>query len=378
MGLQDKTLNFFRIARSYSVFKVLEGNADKPKPTVYCLMLKKWFIPLAFLLPAAAFSQNSQPDTAIIPSTELSLTDTTFDYDELFRDFDAFMDSILAPHNYLLASLSMSKGYYNFEAKTNEFLEASKKLTYSPTLGYYTKNGLGLTATGFLVNDGTNLNLFQTSLTPSFDYLKNRDLATGISYTRLFTRDSLPFYTTPLQNELYAYFTYRKWWIRPTVAVSYGWGSRKDYFERETLIQDLRLRRRGFTYINTEETVSDFTVMASVRHDFYWLDVFGRKDHIRFTPQIAFTSGTQKFGFNQSSSTYATTIRTSSNVLYSTESIYLDDQIKFQPLSLSLYLRGEYSLGKFFIQPQLIMDYYMPAETDNFNALFTVNLGFIF
>jgi hypothetical protein len=340
-------------------------------------MLKKWLIPLAFLLPAVANTQSNPADSVIVPSKDIPLPDTSFDYDELFQDFDAFMDSILSPNNYFLGSLSVNKGYYNFESKNTSTIEASKKLTYSPTLGYYSKNGFGITATGFMVNDETNMNLFQFAISPSFDYLKNRNFATGVSYTRFFTKDSLPFYTTPIQNELYAYFTYRKWWVRPTVAMSYGWGSRTDYMQRETLIQDLRLRRRGFTYVNTEETVSDFSLTTSVRHDFYWLDVFTYKDHIRFTPQLSFTSGTQKFGFNQSSSTYATTIRTSSNVLYSTDNVYLDDQIKFQPLSLTLYLRGEYSIGKFFIQPQFTMDYYLPAQSDNLNAFFSVNLGFI-
>ena len=342
-------------------------------------MLKKWFIPLAFLLPAAAFSQNSPPDSVITPLKDIPLADTTFDYDALFQDFDAFMDSILSPHSYFLSSVSVNKGVYNFESKnTTLLLEPSKKLTYSPTFGYYNKKGLGITATGFIVDDGQHMNLYQAGISPSFDYLQHKDFAAGVSYTRFFTKDSLPFYTTPLQNEVYGYFTWRKWWVRPTVTMSYGWGNRKDYSERETLIQDLRLRRRGFTYINTKETVSDFSVTASVRHDFYWLDVLAFKDHIRFTPQLAFTSGTQKFGFNQSSSTYATTIRTSSNVLYSTDNLYLDDQLKFQPLSLTLYLRGEYSIGKFFVQPQFTMDYYLPAATDNFNAFFSLNLGFIF
>src|SRR6185503_3607436 len=103
--------------------------------------------------------------------------------------------------------------------------------------------------------------------------------------------------------------------------------SRSDYQEREDLIQSLRLRPRGFTYINTKESISDFSVMFSVRHDFYWLDVFTYNDHIRFTPQIAFTSGTQKFGFNQTSNTYATTLRNDVNVLYSSENVYLSDQL---------------------------------------------------
>jgi hypothetical protein len=208
--------------------------------------------------------------------------------------------------------------------------------------------------------------------------LHNKSIATGISFTKFIIKDSLPFYTTPLQNELYAYFTYRKTWIRPTVAVSYGWGSRTEFMKRESLIQDLRLRRRGFTYINTEESIRDFSLTASVRHDFYWLDVLAKNDHIRITPQIAFTSGTQKFGFNQSSATYATAIRTTSNVLYSTENIYLDDQLKFQPLSFSLYLRGEYSIGRFFMQPQVALDYYFPASSNKLTGLFSINAGFMF
>jgi hypothetical protein len=342
-------------------------------------MQKKWSIILAFLLlGTTAYTQGNPVDTVIAPVDDVPVIDTTLDYDELFQDFDAFMDSILSPHSYFLASLSMTRGYYNFERKNSTMIETEKKLTWSPTIGYYHKSGLGITGTGSIVDDGVNMNFFQGSVTGSFDHLRDKRMAMGFSYTKFFTRDSLPFYTTPLQNELYAYFTYRKLWIRPTIAMSYGWGSRTDYDERESLIQDLRLRRRGFTYINTEEKISDFSVMASLRHDFYWLDVFTYKDHIRFTPQFTFTSGTQKFGFNQSSSTYATLVRNNSNVLYSTENLYLDDEIKFQPLSLTLFLRGEYSIGKFFVQPQFTLDYYLPATSDNFNAIFSLNIGCMF
>ncbi|NOT50175.1 MAG: hypothetical protein HOP10_02750 [Chitinophagaceae bacterium] len=341
-------------------------------------MLKKWAIlPVFLALGCAAYSQHSSADSVIAPAKEVDVSDT-IDYDQLFQDFDAFMDSILTPNSYFLASLSMGKGYYNFESKGTTLLESSKRLTYSPTLGYYSKSGLGLTMIGYIVNDKENMNFYQFSFSPSFDYLKNRDFATGISFTKFFTKDSLPFYTTPLQNELFAYFTYRKWWIRPSVSASYGWGSRTDYVKRESVIQDLRLRRRGFTYINTEESVSDFSVTASVRHDFYWLDVFTFNDHIRITPQLALTSGTQKFGFNQSASTYATVIRTGSNVLYSAEDVYLDDQINFQPQSLTLYLRSEYSIGKFFVQPQLTLDYYFPATSKHFTSLFSITAGVMF
>ena len=346
----------------------------------HCPMLKKWFILPAFLLLAVIAHTQDGKDTLGHPlkPADPPLLDTTLDYDLLFRDFDDFMDSILSPRSYFLLSVSASKGFYNFENKSNYSVTTSKKLTYAPTLGYYSKTGLGLTLNGYAVDDGTQMNFFQAGITPSFDYLKNRNLAAGFAYTRFFTKDSLSFYTTPIQNELYAYFTYRKWWIKPMVALSYGWGSRTDYEEREVLLQDLRLRRRGYTYINTEEKVSDFSVMASVRHDFYWLDILSNKDHIRFTPQLTFTSGTQQFGFNQSSTTYATGLRTTSTVLYNTDNFYLDDELKFQPLSLTLFLRTEYSLGRFFLQPQLALDYFFPASDKKFSTLFSVNAGFMF
>lgn len=342
-------------------------------------MLKKCFILIAFFTGSvAAYSQAGNADSSIAPASTVTLLDTTIDYDELFRDFDSFMDSILTPRSYFMGSLSVGKGYYNFSNKNNFTVTTAKKLSYSPTIGYYHKGGLGITGIGYIVDDGQNMNFYQAGISPSYDYLQNRKFATGISYTRYFTKDSLPFYTTPLQNELYAYFIYRHSWIKPSLAASYGWGSRSDYMEREELIQDLRLRRRGFTFINTEETVSDFSLMASVRHDFYWLDIFSLKDHIRFTPQLSCTSGTQKFGFNQSSATYATAIRTGNNILFNTDNVYLDDEIKFQPLSLSLFLRSEYSIGKFFLQPQVVLDYYFPTASDNFNVLFSLNAGIFF
>jgi hypothetical protein len=343
-------------------------------------MLKKGITILSFLFGGiASYSQGTAVDSTLKPVKNEVAIDTSLDYDDiLMDDLESFLDSLLSPHSYFMGSVAIGKGYFNMKSKSNLFLETAERFTYTPTIGYFHKGGLSMTATGNIINDEDKLNMYQFSITPGYDYLKNKDLATGFTYTRFFTRDSLSFYTTPLQNELYAYFTYRKWWVRPTVAFSYGWGSRTEYLEREELIQDLRLRRRGLIRVNATESISDFSMITSLRHDFYWLDILSYKDHLRFTPQLSFISGTQKFGFNQSANTYATVIRTGANVLYNSENIYLDDRLNFQPLSLTLFLRGEYSIGKFFIQPQLVLDYYFPAADKNFSTLFSFNLGFVF
>lgn len=337
---------------------------------------------LAFLGTGVCLQAQETPVADTVAKNEVNLlsdsTDSDMDYDFLFDEFASFLDSLSRPHNYLLAGVAMGKGFYNYTNKSSVLLESRQQFTYSPTLAYYHKSGFSINATGNIVHDGSKLNLYQFFVSPGFDYLKNKNFATGIAFTRYFTRDSLPFYTTPLQNELYAYFAYRKWWIRPSISVSYGWGSRSDYEERESLLNDLRLRLRGYVRVNTQETISDFSVVASVRHDFYFLDIFSLKDYIRITPQLNFTSGTQQFGFNQSTNTYATLVRTGTNVLYNSENTHLNDQLKFQPLALTFLLRTEYSIGKFYIQPQLILDYYFPAEDKKFSTLASLNLGMLF
>jgi hypothetical protein len=333
-----------------------------------------------FLGNNLAFSQKSTTDT--IPDKSIKPVNNNLeevDYEELFSELSFFLDSLMMPRSYVLASVAVARGQYDFSGRNNVLLETTDKLTFIPTLAYYHKHGLGITGMANVIQEGKKLNPYQYSLTPSYDYIKNMDFATGISYTRHFTKDSLTFYTSPLQNELFGYFTYRKWWIRPSVAVGYGWGTRSDFEEREDFITSLRLRRTGYTSISSTESISDFSIVTSLRHDFYWLEVLTGKDYVRFSPQLNFTSGTQKFGFNQSSDSYFSPgNRGRGNLRYRTDNVELDDEIKFQPLSLSLFLRGEYSLGKMFLQPSLLIGYYIPYTEKSLNTLFSVNAGVMF
>jgi len=125
-----------------------------------------------------------------------------------------------------------------------------------------------------------------------------------------------------------------------------------------------------------KQSIVDFTVTGSVRHDFYWLDIFSNKDYIKLSPLLSLSAGTQRFGFNRTSATYSGIKRAS--LSYSTETKNISLENKFKILSCSLYLRGEYSIGKFFLQPQLIFDYYFPATEDNLSAQFSLNAGFMF
>ncbi len=334
-------------------------------------------MPLRFYLVLASFFF-----AGICPAQkgkELPVIDTTFtDYDELFSVLDAFIDSINKPRNFTLFSIGIGNDFFSYESKSGLTAETKKKLTYSPFVGYYDKSGFGIGIGASVVDDGSRINPFQFSLTGSYDFQRNKAFIAGLSVSHYFIKNKLPFYTSPLQNEAYGYFTYRRLWFKPSFGLSYGWGSRNSLEEREEQIQNIQLAQRGFTRINTKEKVIDFNVNTSIRHDFYFLNALTKNDFVRITPQLSFVSGTQQFGFNQTSSSYAISRRTGNNILYNTDNITLDNNLYFQPISLTAFIKTEYSKGIFFIQPQLMVDYYFPARANNISTSFIINAGILF
>lgn len=308
-----------------------------------------------------------------------ALRDTAFlDYDEIFSELDALLDSLNTPRNFSLVNLSVSRNFFTYINEENATAQTKRRFVYSPSLGFFEKSGFGISASASLINDSASLTSYQYTVTGSYDFLKVKKIITGISYTRFFIKEDLPFYTSPLQNELYAYFTLRKLWFKPSVAASYGWGSRAAYEEREAKIENIQLASKGYTRINTEEKIIDFNLIASVRHDFYFLNTISKNDYVRITPQVLFISGTQQFGFNQTSNTYAKQRITGQTRLINTDNVSLDNNLYFQPLSLTGFLKAEYSKGKFYLQPQVFVDYYFPAEKNNYTTSFLINAGLFF
>lgn len=304
--------------------------------------------------------------------------DTTAVMDSLMLDFEKFLDSLASPKSFFSLSLGAGTGFFSFENKNSVFLTTRKKLILSPSSGYYHRSGLGISATAFLLHDDGALNLYQAAFSPSYDLIK-RKFSTGISYTRYFSKDSLNFYATPIQNEVFAYFTWKKLWLRPSINFAYGWGSKTDY-ERRRLIRYsniLSQRRRYFVEIKNEEVVQDFSMTISLRKDFDWYDVLGKSDNITLTPVLMLNSGTQNFGFNTSYSYSFNAIR--ANSLPSNSSI--TDKTGFALQSASLALRCSYLRGRFIIQPQVLFDYFLPELGDDespLNTVFSVTAGYSF
>jgi len=165
----------------------------------------------------------------------------------------------------------------------------------------------------------------------------------------------------------------RKWKLRPTVAVSYGWGSKEEYEKRQVLLWNRWLQRsqRGFIIVKNEESVHDLATILSLKYNFAWYDVFTKDDGFTFIPVLLFTAGTQRFGFNTSYQSSSAVVR--NNFLPSNQQV--TEQTGFGAQSVSLVLRADYSIGKFFIMPQVLFDYYLPKVDDRFNMAYSVVMG---
>ena len=80
-------------------------------------MVKTWCSILVFHLAGiVAFAQVNPKDTAL-NKKEPNLIDTSINYGDIsFDELEEFLDSLLAPHNYILTAFSIQKGYYDYKS----------------------------------------------------------------------------------------------------------------------------------------------------------------------------------------------------------------------------------------------------------------------
>lgn len=303
-------------------------------------------------------------------------SDTTAVLDSLMEDFDDYLDSISKRRSMFFVGVGVGTGFFSFENKNNVFISTEKKLIVSPSLGYYHKSGFGISASAYALTHNNKFGFYQFALSPSYDLI-SKAVSTGIAYSHYFNKDSLDFYTTPIHNELFTYFSYKKWWMRPTISFSYGWGSNTEYEKQKYRLWSRQLQQMQDYYITVKnvESVTDFSITLSVRKDFNWYDVLGKNDNITLTPVLLVFGGTQQFGFNTSYSYTFNPVRV--NSLPSNNSA--SDQTSFAAQSAGAIIRASYMKGKFLLQPQVLFDYYLqPTESNPFNTVFSVNLSVAF
>lgn len=293
--------------------------------------------------------------------------DSTAFLDSIYNEMDEILDELTASKNYLSLSVGAGTGFFNFKSASSTTPKSQKSMLLSPNITFLHKSGFGIAATGYAVSKDGNMNPYQLSVSPSYDYIKRGNWALGFAYTRYFTKKDPGFYTTPIRNETYAYFNYRRPWLQPGIAIGYGWGSRTQYEEQEMDVLRLRQLRDPFNVtVRKDESIRDISLLLSVRHSFDWSALLFSKDLLTITPVILLSSGTQNFGFNTS---FQSQSKTLNNFLPGNQ--YISNK-PFDTQSASFVLRADYAVGKFFIQTQGLLDYFLHHADNRLNNAFAI------
>ncbi|WP_349316904.1 hypothetical protein [Chitinophaga sp. MM2321] len=236
------------------------------------------------------------------------------------------------------------------------------KAFISPSLSWYHKSGFYGGISGYYLFNADSNPWFEYDLTAGYDYTKNKNILTGISYTRYFFADSTDVPGTPIKNELFAYFYYRKWWLQPGVSLDYGWG--KELWRGKLREQTIQGR--------------DFNLIAAVRHPFIFYGVVNHHDAVLLTPSAGLTMGTANYFSQLKSFQYIMRSPKLKREHHMGEGMGFTDHTNFEPRALDFTFNLSYLIGKFTASPSFTVFKPFTGPDLHVMSYFTARVGYGF
>jgi len=282
------------------------------------------------------------------------------------------LDSSDSPSSNAFVNLGIGNRLYSIKNNALNAYQSSNKLIYSPSVGYTHKSGLGLTTGANLLNEGNGIAVSQYSVSPSFGLVGNENIDFSISYTHYFVKNKFSPFSSPIQNDFYTSFSYLKSWFQPGVAVGFSNGEYKDARYKDTVIAGIN---RSF-YDSVTYKLNAFSLMFTLGHQFLWYEVLDQADGLALTPTLMVNAGSGKTAISHN-----TNAINLFRILNKRGKITRLQEFDFAVQSIGLNIDMRYMIGKFYLQPQLYFDYYLPAldaDSKRFSQLFTFNLGYTF
>ncbi len=270
--------------------------------------------------------------------------------------------------SYFDANINFSNGSFSNNVITATQNNNINKLIIMPNVGYYHKSGLGINLGVNFTTDQGKTTAFQTFFSPSYDYFGEKVNA-GLSFAKYFNKDSFSYYISPLTNEISSYIKFKKGFINPRLSATYSWGSQNDIISDSALIRKLRRRYPRVPLsqlLKTETKANDFTIVASIEHEFE--KEINDKEALTFTPTLYLTAGTSRYGSNLKAGAagpgpigqqLANNISNNENYAFNLQTINFD-------------FSAMYMKGSFYVQPQIVFTYLTPKSISQW--YFTANL----
>lgn len=237
------------------------------------------------------------------------------------------------------------------------------KTFVAPSLSYYHKSGLYAGVSAYYLFNSVNKPWFEWDFTAGYDYTKNRNFLTGVSYTKYIFADSSDVPSTPIKNEIFAYFYYRKWWMQPGLSLDYGWG------------------KHVSEGLHTKETLhgNDFNIIASVRHPFIFSGVVSRFDALMVTPSVNMTLGTANYYSNLKAFQYIT--RSPQMVKLRNppgKELNFEDHTEFEPRAVDITMSVSYFIGRINLAPSYTVFKPLTGTDQGIMSYFTARILYSF
>ena len=326
-----------------------------------------FFFLTGILFFSKSFGQTNPSDKHIM--------DSLLQNDEMLKMIGNFGK----PSSYFRINIGVGNKLYSSQDKAVESLQNTNQLVISPSVAYYHKSGFGISFTGFLLSENNKTGFYQYSVSPFYNYTKGKVADASLSYTHYFEKDIYSSNTSPIQNEFYGSLVFKKPWLKPGISAGYSSGTYHEIIKIDTIIR-IADQQIHIKYIDTTTIkLSSFSVAGTLEHSFGFYNIFSKKDGLSFTPQFSFITGINTYQVSHKSTTanYNSFTKKLSKRIRHFQSQAGNNKYEAQSLGLDLDLN--YSIGIFYFEPELYLDYYLPKTNDKrLTQIFNFNIGITF
>ncbi len=306
----------------------------------------------------------------------LSYVDSLVNNDSLVRDLSAFIDSSEKPKSLFAVELGFGNGFFTSKNATAA-TGYSEKTFLTPTVSYLHKSGFGLSASAYMTQDLGSFTVYQGVITPSYQ-ISRRDWTAGITYSRYINKDSTSFAVNPMRNDIYAYFTWKKYWLEPGVAFDFSFDS---YLVKQSLltpggIYNPESPNGGAVQDTFNIHAHTFAGIVTLQHDYEWFSLFNRNDHIAFTPTLFVLANSANYDISVIKIVKGGSMRRFANNDFQKNS----SGTAFSVESLGALMDAVYSYKHFLIDPQILGNYFINTSpgVSSFRISYLINVGLVF
>ena len=273
-------------------------------------------------------------------------------------------------------SLTAGNGSFskNNKAKNTE-QETLNKIFCNAAINYYHKSGAGLSLTAYSIPEG-GVKIYQYAINPFYYYTGNNIYAGG-GYTDYIRGVTTDIGKNPYQNEFTGQFKWLKPAVRPSLTIDYSTGKSDEVIDT-ILTVNIPAPPHPVHYTdNIHSVVKDFTVTLSADHKFLFKKIFTGSDELSVEPSLGLNAGNAEIKNTQSGNIVLP--KSLKRKVQQIRGLSAGNKQKFELESADISGDIYYSKGKFFAEPQIYIDYYLPAtQTKRMSAIFSLSAGISF